>query len=407
MSYDPEDVVTVRRRRFLAGAAGNAALLGGVGAVARGQGSAAAVPNVLPPQADLAVLRSSKSRRASSFDRSGANADFVRIAPGQTHTLLEAQGPGIITHIWFTINSRDEFHLKNLVLRAYWDGESEPSVEVPVGDFFGLNLGNYFLYQSALTSVASIKALNAYFPMPFSQSARLTVTNDGARPADSFYFNIDYMMVPQVGPELGRFHAQYRQQTPTVGWTNDWGGNGDQAVNNKPNLYGESNYVFMEAKGRGHLIGVTQGVLQNQSGWWGEGDEMAIVDGEKTPLITGTGTEDYYNGAWNFGGIDGAQPFAYWHNGAPYIVDAERVGGRYCLYRWHLENPVTFDQSLRFTIEHGHANHRSDSFFSTAYWYQTEPHTAFPPLPKAQDRVPRVVAVSGPGPMAMPKNAGS
>ncbi|MGD0620789.1 MAG: glycoside hydrolase family 172 protein [Bryobacteraceae bacterium] len=294
--------------------------------------------------------------------------------------------------MWFTINSHEEFHLKKLVLRAYWDGETEPSVEVPVGDFFGLGLGDYFLYQSALTSVAGQKALNAYFPMPFGTSARITVTNEGALRTDNFYYNIDYVTFSHAPADIGYFHAQYRQAAPCKGWTDDWKFNWDPLVDKKKNLDGEGNYVFMEARGCGHFIGVTHAILQNQDGWLGEGDEMIFIDGETLPSINGTGTEDYYNGAWDFG-----QTFAYPHNGAPYMVDPERIGGRYCLYRWHTESPVTFQESIRVTIEHGHANHRSDNFFSSAFWYQTEPHQKFPALPKVADRIPRIYRVGGPG----------
>ncbi len=149
----------------------------------------------------------------------------------------------------------------------------------------------------------------------------------------------------------------------------------------------------MEATGRGHFVGVTHGVLQNQEEWFGEGDDMIFIDGDTNPTINGTGTEDYYNGAWDFG----LQTFAYPHNGAPYMVDPERIGGRYCLYRWHIESPITFEKSIRVTMEHGHANHRSDNFYTVAYWYQTEPHMQFPALPNAEDRVPRLFAVGGPG----------
>ena len=125
------------------------------------------------------------------------------------------------------------------------------------------------------------------------------------------------------------------------------------------------------------------------------GDDMIFIDGDALPTINGTGTEDYYNGAWDFGG----QPFAYMHNGAPVISDPhERIGGRYCLYRWHIESPITFEKSIKVTIEHGHANHRSDNFYSVAYWYQTEPHAAFPALPPAAERIPKLFAVGGPSP---------
>ena len=216
---------------------------------------------------------------------------------------------------------------------------------------------------------------------------------------------IDYYTLPELPPDVGYFHAQYRQATPNRGWTDNWTNDYDSPVGDAKNLDGAKNYVFMEAQGRGHLIGVTHAVLQNQAGWMGEGDDMFFIDGETLPSINGTGLEDYYNGAWDFGGLEGAVPFAYPHNGAPYIVDAERIGGRYCLYRWHIDNPVTFQQSLRFTIEHGHANHRSDDYFSTAYWYQSEPHMKFPTLPAAPDRIPRIYAVGGPGPKPVPKSS--
>jgi hypothetical protein len=144
-------------------------------------------------------------------------------------------------------------------------------------------------------------------------------------------------------------------------------------VGDKKNLDGAGNYVFMEATGRGHFVGVTQAVEQNQDGWFGEGDDMIFIDGDALPTINGTGTEDYYNGAWDFGG----QPSPTSTTARRSFRPQERIGGRYCLYRWHIESPITFEKSIKVTIEHGHANHRSDNFYSTAYWYQTEPHAAF------------------------------
>jgi hypothetical protein len=349
----------------------------------------------------LATLRYDQTRRSSSYDRTGGNRDAIDINPGQTVTVLDTAGPGVISHLWFTINSVDPHHLKTQVLRAYWDGEETPSVEAPIGDFFGLGLGEYFLYQSALLTVAPVKALNAYFPMPFRKSARITVTNEGDVRTANLYYNIDFYTVASLPEDLGYFHAQYRQQTPTHGITNDWVRNGEPNVMNIKNLDGASNYVFMEATGHGHLIGVTQAVLQNQDGWMGEGDEMIFIDGEKLPSINGTGTEDYYNGAWDFGGRNGAVPFSYPYNGAPYIVDAETTGGRICLYRWHVDNPVRFQKSLRMTIEHGHGNSRSDSYYTVAFWYQTEPHSAFPALPPVATRYPHLYQVGGPGVLAV------
>jgi hypothetical protein len=394
------------RRKLLGGMVSAAALLGlnATGAAAapsEGRGGAVAAPESMSDGAEKllsqARLRSYKARRSSSWDRTGGNNDAVPVEPGATATLLEAGGAGVVTHIWFTINSQDRMHLKNLVLRAWWDGESSPSVEAPIGDFFGLGLGEYFTYQSALLAVAPIKALNAYFQMPFANGARLTVTNEGKVRTDSLYFAIDYVTLASLPEDVGRFHAQYRQAAPCKGWTDDWTNEYDARINDKKNLTGEGNYVFLEATGRGHFVGVTHAVEQNQDGWFGEGDDMMFIDGDAIPTINGTGSEDYYNGAWDFNG----QAFAYEHNGAPHMVDPERIGGRCCLYRWHIESPITFEKSIRVTIEHGHANHRSDNFYSTAYWYQTEPHAAFPALPAPEKRVPKVFRVGGTGAAAV------
>jgi len=365
------------------------------GGLAAPPASAEATPDELLSQARL---RSYKTRRSSSWDRSGGNGDAVPVEPGAAHTLLDVTGAGVVTHLWFTINSRDDYHLKNLVLRAWWDGEAAPSVEVPIGDFFGLGLGEYFTYQSALLAVAPVKALNAYFQMPFSSSARLTVTNEGTVRTDNLYFAVDYVTLPALPGDVGRFHAQYRQAAPNKGWTDNWKNNWDNPVGDKKNLDGTGNYVFLEATGRGHFVGVTHSVEQNQDGWFGEGDDMIFIDGDKLPTINGTGTEDYYNGAWDFGG----QSFAYLHNGAQISDPHERIGGRYCLYRWHIESPITFEKSIKVTIEHGHANHRSDNYYSTTYWYQTEPHAAFPALPAPADRVPKLFRVGGPGAQPVP-----
>lgn len=332
-----------------------------------------------PQEMGLVLLRNYRTAKGSSYDRTGGNGDARRLEPGGTLTLLEAAGPGMLSHIWLTIASPDPQHLKRLILRMFWDGEREPSVETPVGDFFGLNLGEYFLYESALLSVAPVKALNAYFPMPFRKSALITVTSESEKPVDAFYWNIDYQVLPDLPENVGYFHAQYRQAAPCPGWR----------TAREKNLDGTDNYVFMEATGRGHLVGVTQGVVLNQDDWWGEGDDMLFVDGSEEPVTNGTGSEDYYNGAWGFDGKE----FHYRHVGVPYVVNPFSIGGRWCLYRWHLDAPLAFKKSVRFTIEHGSGNDRSDDFYSVAYWYQTEPHAKFPPLPPVSERMPKVFAV--------------
>jgi hypothetical protein len=320
-----------------------------------------------------------KSLKQSSHDRTGGNADRWQVKPGATQELFNAAGPGVITHIWFTIAAPSRMHLKELVLRAYWDGNAKPSVEAPIGDFFGLNLGEYQIYQSAYLACSPGRSLNCYFSMPFRKAARMTVTNEGRQDVGAFYSNIDYLVPPALPDDMLYFHAQYRQQSPCVAQTAS-----------KLNPDGRLNHVYLETRGRGHLMGVTLGVLLNADGWMGEGDDMIFVDDEAKPVIIGTGSEDYFLGSWNFGGLAGATPFAHHYYGAPVIIMAERTGGRYCCYRWHGDNPVTFTKYLKHTMEHGHANDRGDNFFSVGYWYQSEPYTDFPALPAVEERIPRV-----------------
>ena len=344
-------------------------------------------------QPDLTRQQTYTLHRASSTDPTGANADFRTVKPGQTLTVLDTDGPGMVSHMWFTIATGEPYHLKRIVLRIYWDGEQNPSVEAPIGDFFGLGLGVYHSWQSEMLSVGSDKSLNCFFPMPFRRHARITITNEGKQPIGSFYYNIDYRTDSAPLPaDTLYFHAQYRQAQPNHGWTNNWASNGDPLVNNKTNLDGKDNYVWMEAEGHGQYVGVTMSVLQNQDGWWGEGDDMFFVDGEKTPSIVGTGSEDYFLGAWDFGG----KPFSYQLYGAPVVGD-ELAGGRSSVYRFHLDSPIPFTKSFKATIEHGHANDRSDNFYSVAYWYQAEPHAPFPPLPPVEERLPALQHVGGPG----------
>ena len=364
------------------------------GMLAAGAVTAAAVPihadGQTPPQPQAGSLsylpwytraQGYKSLKQSSFDTTGGNGDRWPIAGGATKEVFNATGTGVITHIWFTIAARSSDHLKEVVLRGYWDGNAKPSVEVPVGDFFGLNLGAYQVYESEYLACSPGRSLNCYFAMPYKSAARLTVTNEGTQEINAFYSNIDYLTVPRLPDDVLYFHAQYRQSAPCVPVT---------GADPKLNPTGRQNYVYMETRGRGHLMGVTLGVLQNADGWWGEGDEMIFVDNDAQPTIVGTGSEDYFLGSWDFGGRDGAVPFGHRMYGAPLIVNAERTGGRYCCYRWHGDNPVTFERSLKHTMEHGHANDRGDNFFSAAYWYQTTPFTEFPPLPPVAERIPKV-----------------
>lgn len=374
----------LERRRFFRGAL--AAL--GLGSAATAplqaqQSPGGGGPGILPHYCRAQNYRSLKQ---SSYDPTGGNRDYWAIKAGETREIFNQAGPGAISHIWFTISAPGPYHLKELVLRAYWDGNAKPSVETPIGDFFGLNLGDYVIFENQYIACSPGKSLNCYFVMPYQKSARWTVANEGTRDVGAFYSNIDFLTAHEALPaDTLYFHAQYRQAVPNLAVARAGGRTPD-------NPLGARNYVYTETRGRGHLMGVTLGVVQNAELWMGEGDDMIFVDDETKPAIMGTGSEDYFLGSWNFGGREGAKMFSHHQYGAPLIQSPERTGGRYCCYRFHGDNPVTFTRYLKHSMEHGHGNDRGDNFYSCCYWYQDKPYTDFPAMPGVQDRIPKVVA---------------
>ena len=352
--------------------------------------ASAQIPSWMP---DPTQQQTYALHRSSSAEITGANADARTVTPGQTMTILDVDGPGMISHIWFTLNDREPYYLKRIVLRMYWDGEETPSVETPIGDFFGEGTGDIVPWQSAVLTVSHDHALNSYFPMPYGHHARITITNEGKMALNSLYWNIDYRTYAHaLAKDTLYFHAQYRQAQPNHGWTGEWYENGDPIVNYRRNLDGKDNYVWVEAKGHGQFVGVTMSILQNQDGWWGEGDDMFFIDDETKPAFIGTGSEDYFLGAWDFGGA----AYSGALSGAP-LVGKEEAGSRWSVYRFHLDSPIPFTKYFKASIEHGHANHRSDTFSSVAYWYQAEPHAPFPALPYVDERIPVLEFVGGPG----------
>ena len=365
------------RRKFVKSLIGSAGLAGLAGPASLPTLGARDDSEWLP---SYARAQSYRSKKQSSHDPTGGNRDYWSIKSGEQREVFAASGAGVISHIWFTIAAPSSLHLKELVLRAYWDGLPKPSIETPIGDLFGLNLGDYVIFESAYVACSPGQSLNSYFAMPYRKGARLTVTNEGSRDVGAFYSNIDYLELDGLPADALYFHAQYRQAAP----------NPAQHLPDAKNPDGAANYIFCETRGRGHLLGVTLGVVQNDEGWMGEGDEMIFVDDPSKPAIIGTGSEDYFLGSWNFGGRQNARPFAHHHYGAPLIQSPERTGGRYCLYRFHGDNPVTFTRYLKHTIEHGHANDRADSFYSCCFWYQDQPYTDFPTLPAVTAQIPVV-----------------
>jgi hypothetical protein len=324
--------------------------------------------------------------RVSSWDRSGGNNDFIVIRPGETATLAAIEGPGEITHLWFTF-SGEEFFSRFAVLRIFWDGAREPAVAAPVGDFFlsgqGLNLD---VVSQPIIVTSSGAAKNCYFRMPFATSARIEISNDGFENLQTYYY-IDYRRLPQLPTGFLYFHAKYNQAYPTKGWIDldvpvEKRIEADKRVLERQNVSGEGNYVILDARGRGYYIGSTVNVHTRAIGWWGEGDDMIFVDGARLPTLRGTGTEDYFSSAWGLRRIStplyGVTLFEFFDKGS-----------RSSVYRFHLEDPLRFNRGIRVTLEHGHANSRSDDYASVAYWYEASPGDDFGSVPPAEARQTR------------------
>ncbi len=341
------------------------------------------------PLSQLPRLRDTSSRRISSWDRTGGNDDRLHLQPGETARLAEIGEPGIVRHVWATVACRDRHYLRKLVLRAYWDGEKTPSIEAPLGDFFGLGHAQTRNFWSLPLQMSPEdgKAFNCWFPMPFA-TARLELENEAGEEA-LFYYYVDYELTGSDDPDLGRFHAQWRRQNPTDG-IDEAGLTNDELQFGGTNTTGEGNYVILEAEGHGHYVGCNLAIQNlrktglNNFNWYGEGDDMIFVDGEPfPPSLHGTGTEDYFNTAWC-----PTEEYSSPYHGIV-LAGEQNWWGKIALYRFHVEDPVRFRRSIRVTIEHGHDNRRSDDYASTAYWYQSEPHAPFPPLDPVAERLPR------------------
>ena len=305
---------------------------------------------------DLPRIKTFSAHRVSSenpFVRS--NDDSKRIMPGETLAMADLRGPGVVNHIWITVADNEYAWPRLLRLRIFYDGKKTPSVDVPLGDFFGVGHGYERDLESLPVRNSSFgRARNSYWPMPFRQSCRITVTDEGNRPVTAFYYHVDWQEHVSIPADAAYFHGYYRQERP--------------AVSGK-------NYEFLHVSGKGHYVGTVLNVIQSQVGWFGEGDDLFYVDGAQKPQIYGTGTEDYVNEAWGLRVSTGA-----W-TGTP-VAEGERVGARLTGYRWHVPDPVPFTKSLWAGIEHtgwtynedgtvrSGSEERPDYFSSTAFWYQ-------------------------------------
>lgn len=294
----------------------------------------------------------------------------VKIQPGETFTMAEITDEGVIQHMWLTPTGNWRYS----ILRIYWDGEEEPSVEVPVGDFFGMGWGEYAPLNSIPVTVNPGSAFNSYWAMPFKKGARITLENIGEQEM-FLYYQIDYALT-DVPKDAAYFHAQFRRSNPTEG-----------AIHT----------LIDGVKGQGHYVGTYMAWQVNNRGWWGEGEIKFFMDGDKEfPTIAGTGTEDYFLGSYNFENKAKREyeiystPYAGLHQ----IIKPDGLYNsqqRFGLYRWHVQDPIRFKEDLKITIQdlgwrsdHRYLQQKSD-ISSVVYWYQLEPHAPFPELPSRND----------------------
>jgi Protein of unknown function (DUF2961) len=346
---------------------------------------------------DLPRLRAGARRRESSWDRTGGNEDWLIVEPGQTAPLLAVEGAGSINHIWIGVpevagyrtampESRDTVALQELALEMYWDEEESPSVLVPLGAFFGATHAEPVDFVSAPIQVGprNSRSFTSFFHMPFGSGARIDVRSESDAPIRLWYY-VDYEQFDELEPEIARFHAGWNQTRfdgePEEGMTNE------EYLFGGKNLSGEGNYDILAAEGRGHYVGCFLSVHNlrqtHEWNWYGEGDDMIFIDGENwPPTLHGTGLEDYFDTTW-CPQDEHASPYHGLIRGG-----GENWSGLSTYYRFHIEDPVPFRESIRVSIEHGHANRRPDELTSVAFWYQTEPHLRLT-LPPAAERVPR------------------
>jgi hypothetical protein len=359
------------------------------------------------PLSGLPYVKDGRSARSSTWDRTGGNRDFTQVEAGATHVMADLTGAGVIEHIWMTTRCYSPQYLRKLVLEMFWDGEENPSVRAPLGDFFGTGHAACAHYVSLPLSMVFgprrgpkgpfAAAMNSYFPMPFGSAARIQLRNESDQPVENLFYYVDYELTGETPPgDLGRFHAYYRQEKPCIKVTApdaSQPGGPPPAPWELPgtNLTGEGNYVILDATGTGHYVGCVLSIdnfdASNQPYTWpGEGDDMIFIDGETwPPSLHGTGTEDYFNAAWGFPSGAYAGPY----HGITLASSVQEHFGLWSMYRFHIEDPVRFRESIRVTIEHGHANDQGNDYSSVAYWYQLEPHAPHADLPPAGDRLPR------------------
>ena len=289
----------------------------------------------------------------------------ITLKPGEVVSLMDHSGPGVIRHMWFTLSER---HYRDTILRIYWDGQKFPSVEVPLGDF----LCNSWDARQNITAlpinVNPTGGMNIYFPMSFKKHATITLENNSVTEDCRVFYTINYTL-EEVSEDALYFHSSWRRVNPL--------------------LYGEDYVILDDVEGDGQYVGTFMAWQQNNAGWWGEGEIKMFIDGDKNfPTICGTGTEDYFGGAWGFGD-DFSAPYLGFQQ---VVKKSGEPGARMTLYRFHIQDPIFFKSKLKVTMQalgwrsEGRYLPLQDDISSIAYWYQTLPHTSLSDLPDRNAR---------------------
>ena len=309
--------------------------------------------------------QAASARAADDLGQEWKVKPFLRVNQGETVTLMDTDGPGIIRHIWM-VEGLSRTH----VLRFYWDNEQTPSIEVPAPDFFAVGHETFAQVNSAVVVVNPANALNCFWPMPFKKHAKITITNEGEKDLKLLAFQITYSLTP-VPKNTGYFHAQWRRSKTDT----------------------QNPYVILDGvKGRGRYVGTFLSYTQSTNRkWFGEGEIKFFIDGDgKFPTICGTGTEDYFLGSYGF-----PKPYTNAYSGTTLpSKDSDILPNLWSLYRWHIMDPICFKKELKVTIQalgwgdNGKYLKLNDDIASVAYWYQTEPHASFPALPSPEHRIP-------------------
>jgi hypothetical protein len=298
----------------------------------------------------------------------------VVIKAHTTFTVADIDGPGSIQHIWMTPTGV----WRNSIIRFYWDGETTPSVEAPVGDFFCMGWNQYAPLQSLAVCVNPGSAFNCYWPMPFRKKCRITMENIDDKDM-VLYYQVDYILT-DVPSDAAYFHVQFRRVNPVP--------------------YKQVYTLLDGVKGRGQYVGTYMAIGVHNNGWWGEGEIKFYIDGDKEyPTINGTGTEDYFCGSYDFdtrkknaAGVEESNytEFCTPYSGLCQVIRGDghyNVSQRFGMYRWHITDPIRFEKDIKVTIQDlgwrsdGRYLPLQDDIATTVFWYQTEPHEPFPVLP--------------------------